>query len=487
MAPQTESTSMSYNNINTPKVKLPVASEEHATTLEERDIFAALHHKEDGSEVTVIARKPNRLIDDTGNQYVNMDMNASEGDITTKFNKQIIQELIEKGMIPLKEGAILIEMFDSNDHVVELNESLSSNKDLPNRTELQAQFQKSLQLSAEKTLMRISAMRHLITINQLLAEEANSPYLPFVKSIGLDEFPLVRLLADQINRLPDIIEGFSEPIRTANGSYIISSRIANSRDDKIELEYRYPATSMEQAQKIRQNFTNGILREQLRDALTCWAMAAQLKRWEYTCSLTKLMSIAHPAHKTKFSAKDKARFYGNLESSASAKFTVTKKDKKGKEVKIHIPLITIRGTKKDPTPSHKKKQHAQGESIEKDNKKANYYPTEIEIGTLPNNLPRYEPLCKTFAGIKTASLALQDDDMLLAAYFDIRKSQLKDPKTKYIIVSRDELIKKGHLSGTKHTGSANRRLLEKLERLKKAGVIINYPKRITETMTIQIR
>jgi hypothetical protein len=54
-----------------------------------------------------------------------------------------------------------------------------------------------------------------------------------------------------------------------------------------------------------------------------------------------------------------------------------------------------------------------------------------------------------------------------------------------IHVSRERIMKLAGLKN-KHSGKQNKDLLEKLERLKKAGIILEYPKKITDMIRLVV-
>ncbi|MBI2173588.1 MAG: hypothetical protein HYU33_00095 [Candidatus Omnitrophica bacterium] len=86
------------------------------------------------------------------------------------------------------------------------------------------------------------------------------------------------------------------------------------------------------------------------------------------------------------------------------------------------------------------------------------------------------------AGIKQKTLELRPEDVCLAEWIQLRKSQLMNEN--YITFKdRYELLKLANLEGIKHIGMANRRLLNKLGRLKEKGIILSHPKHISFLIT----
>jgi hypothetical protein len=358
------------------------------------------------------------------------------------------------------------------------NSHLTMEEILPN-------FFKMGQLSMEESLERyketinIGSFINFIGANKhkLIESNAFDKMLENIEEdIESDEFPVVKIVADQINNISKMLEKFEDPIETnKKGIYIICSEIVNSKGNNIELQYQYPALDIEEAKKIKAKLVKDILGEVLRATLACWAMVGDLGT-TYKCRFTKIMEKAFPGSKT-FSAPLKAKFYAALEHGDKLKFIYKKKDR-GKEKQIHIPLVKILETEKAFT-----RKDLQ-EKYKSNNKKTNYYPTDITLSVLHN--PLYdEKLYQIFVGIKKSFFELPIDDQELAVYIEIRKHQLMEQK--YIKITRSEAIKKGKLDGINHSGMANKKLLNKFERLKLSKIIISYPKKITEVLKLKIR
>jgi|GEM_PF-6244675 len=90
------------------------------------------------------------------------------------------------------------------------------------------------------------------------------------------------------------------------------------------------------------------------------------------------------------------------------------------------------------------------------------------------------------AGIKRNNLELHNDDVQLAEYIQIRKSQRM--KDKFIIFTdRKELLSLANLNGIKHSGMANKKLIQKLKRYKEKGIITAFPKQVMFPLHIKIR
>lgn len=343
--------------------------------------------------------------------------------------------------------------------------------------------------SSPQTLEELrSEMERQAQIFELLWQNRNSLEdindLPgkFFKTIGEDEFGISRLIADPLNNVPKMLEDFSKPrcIKKEQGYtvYQIESKTENSLGDTLRLTHRYRALNEEDANNRAQAFVRRITGKQKKVFEACWAMANQKMRHTYTCSLTELMLLAYPARKdgSPFTVHDRVEFYQDLLDLTETRLTVEKKEKPGKKKReiatFILPFITI----------HK--------MIEDDfinrGKESDRYPNQISISVLHNPLYESERLYSVGAGIKWKTLELSHDDMQLAEWIQVRKSQ--SMKEKYItFTNRKELLRLAKLDGIKHSGMANKKLLLKLERLKEKGIIKDYPKMVADVMRIKIR
>jgi hypothetical protein len=194
----------------------------------------------------------------------------------------------------------------------------------------------------------------------------------------------------------------------------------------------------------------------------------------YTCSLTELMELAYPETKSYFTVQGKIEFYQDLKDLAETLLTVepNKARKKNGIDRYLLPFVTL----------HKITTSSELANL----KESERYPNEISLSVLHNPLYEHEKTYNIGAPIKKRTLELRVEDVQLAEYLQIRKSQLM--KEKYItFTDRAELMKLAKLDGTKHTGTANRALLQKLERLKEKNIIVNCPQQVNFPFHIKIR
>ena len=198
--------------------------------------------------------------------------------------------------------------------------------------EIIPKFMKMGELTIKESLEHYTAAIKIGTFINFLGKNkealTNNPIKQMLDDIENDEFPVVRIVADQINNISKMLEKFTDPIETANkGIYKIYSDV-NITQGTLELEYEYPATNEEDAKKIRTDLLKNILGEVLRACLACWAMVPKLGLM-YKCSFTKIMNEAFPGTK-KFNAPKKAAFFAALSHGSRLKVYIhnTKNSKK---------------------------------------------------------------------------------------------------------------------------------------------------------------
>jgi hypothetical protein len=298
----------------------------------------------------------------------------------------------------------------------------------------------------------------------------------FFKSLETGEFGIARLVADPLNRVPQMLKNSTAPELIQEDIYLIKWEHAPNNGNKIRLEYRFRAPNQDEANKQAQAFIQRLTGKQKKVFEACWAMANKRMRRTYTCDLTEIMEIAYPARKnnSSFSVKERVEFYQDLLDLSQTQFIVSKKQnkrsKKQKNESFLLPFITI----------HK---FTESES----NKESERYPNQISLSVLHNPLYEDEKMYNVGAGIKYSTLELHVDDIQLAEWIQIRKSQQLEEK--FIKMDRDFAIRLAGLEATnqKHTGMANKRLIDKFNRIKEKGIILVSPKRITDPIKLKIR
>ena len=145
--------------------------------------------------------------------------------------------------------------------------------------------------------------------------------------------------------------------------------------------------------------------------------------------------------------------------------------KKNTIAKFLLPFITIHKTSDYNVTSNKINER---------------YPNNLSFSVLHNPLYEREKMYNVGAGIKRNNLELHNDDVQLAEYIQIRKSQRM--KDKFIIFTdRKELLSLANLNGIKHSGMANKKLIQKLKRYKEKGIITAFPKQVMFPLHIKIR
>ena len=306
----------------------------------------------------------------------------------------------------------------------------------------------------------------------------------FFKSIGDNEFGISRLMADPYNNLHKMLESYSPPQRLKDDFYEYQQSCENSYGDEIKLVYHLRAKNQDEATKLTEEYIQRLKGPQRKVFEACWAIAnKKMRRTLTSCSLTELMVEAYPnREKDSFSTSERFNFFIDLLDLSYTKLIVTKKDKNKKtelEFKLKrskakqfvLPFITI---------------HTFSAYNFKSEKESERYPNSLSFSVLDNPEYEKEKMYNVGAGIKYSTLELRAEDLQLAEYVQIRKSQLM--KEKFItFTERKELMKIARLDGVKHTGSANRALTQKFERLKDKKIIIDYPEKVTFPFHIKIR
>jgi hypothetical protein len=278
----------------------------------------------------------------------------------------------------------------------------------------------------------------------------------FYKSIDPSlEFGVSRTVSDKLYHLPKLLVQPQLTWQEGTTTYIIQSSTPDSAGNTITLEHRLHATSHEEAEKIA-----AIVADRLRGILhkilmAAWKLANDLKQFTFTCELTHLMRLCNPDRTASFQSKDKIEFYEHLRSLENTKIVYSRKDpsKSGKKAvtqSIEIRLIEIHNK------TGKKEE----------------YPQTITLSVLNAPALQNEKMAFVGAGFKNTTLELHVDDISLAAWLQSRKAQLNNAD-KTTTIDEDYLFKVAGVEKTAllNKSMARRRLLKKLERYAKQGII----------------
>ena len=284
-----------------------------------------------------------------------------------------------------------------------------------------------------------------------------------------EEFGISRVVADKIYNLPRILENAILVRQGVTTTYIIQAEYKDSRHNSIRLEHRLQATSPEEAARMGKIVLKRLKGIQLKIWAACWKMANAKERLTFTCRLTDLMKCTNPRRSANLNSAEKLEFYEHLRSLENTKFVYTKYYKirgKDKVESYEIRLLEIHrrsGDKDEETPQ------------------------ELTMTVL--NAPALQKQKTTFVGVgvKNKTLELHADNVMLASIIQTRKNQMMDAS--HVKFKRDDLVEIAGLSRTneKNKAEANKLLLEKLERLREKGIILNRLKRVNDHISLKVR
>jgi hypothetical protein len=404
------------------------------------------------------------------------------GNDQVSYSIEQLKMLVEFGYIPKELGEWEIKRVEETEtRLKEMHEFKKNHPDM-SQDEFLKHFFKERTLSPEETVKfyedaaKSGNLLKCLFENKELLQPGALDDLPnkFFRSLQAGEFGISRLVSDPLNQVPELLKNPTYPELITDDIYLLKWECDNSCGDKIRLEFRFRAPNQEEADKQAQAFIKRLMGKQKKVFEACWAMANKKMRRTYTCDLTDLMEIAYPMRKNgaPFSVKERVEFYQDLLDLSQTQFKVYKNKEKKTKIKqkeyFILPFITI---------------HKGSES--ESNKESEKYPNQISLSVLHNPLYEDEKMYNVGAGIKYSTLELHSDDMKLAEWIQIRKNQQMDES--HLTLDRDFLIRLANLEGIKHSGMANKRLIEKLGRLKDKGIILGHPRTITPNIRIKIR
>lgn len=308
------------------------------------------------------------------------------------------------------------------------------------------------------------------TIEMILANDANEIPSDFYKSIDPnEEFGISRVVADKVYNLPRMLDNATLLRQGDTTTYIIQAEIKDSKQNSIKLEHRLQATCPEEAERTAQLVLKRLRGMQLKIWTACWKMANTKSRYTFTCRLSDLMNFCNPQREAHFNSKERLEFYEHLRSLENTKFVFTKRYKKGKVDKYEsyeIRLLEIHrhsGIKDEEAPQ------------------------EISMTILNTLALQKEKTTFVGVGVKNRTLELHADDAMLANLIQTRKNQ--NMAATHLKFERESLMEIAGLSLTNKTkkARANRLLIEKLNRLKDKGILLESPSRIKDVISLRVR
>jgi len=308
------------------------------------------------------------------------------------------------------------------------------------------------------------------TIGMILTNESEEIPSEFYDTVNSkEEFGISRVVADKVYNLPRLLENAQLVRQGDTSTYIIQAEVKDSYNNSIRLEHRLQATSEEEAKRIAHVVLKKLKGIQIKIWTACWKMANTKERLTFTCRLSELMKYCNPSREAHYNSAERLEFYEHLRSLENTKFVYTRNYKERNKDKVEsyeIRLLEIHrrsGDKNEGTPQ------------------------ELTMTIL--NAPALQKQKTTFlgVGIKHKTLELHADDAMLANLIQTRKNQ--NMKAPYLKFERNSLMEIAGLSLTNKSkkAHANKLLLEKLARLQEKGVILNFPKRVNDIISLKVR
>jgi len=403
----------------------------------------------------------------------------ARGNVQFSFSSQHMERWNELGLIPKHlVDNLHNEAARLNDVSKKLKEAKEKNPDMSTEGLINQVFDLPRVLTPEESEQLLNEGRlqgefHNFLIQnweQLEQAVTEPPLAPLFKNVDpVNEFGVVRFIADQMNHLPDLLAN-ARVERVGKNEYVIIAR-KNLQDELKTLTFNHPMTaqSQESAEIIAESIKEKLLGLRTKMWLACWLYANEIKKIQFSVPIIDLMKACYPERKSQFSAKEKEKFYEELRLLRLAEFTLSgkylRKNGKSTDYKYNIPLLRVSGAiGEDGTtngPPHK---------------------VLIELCAITPLPPQKEKMRFVAAPMKKKTLELIDHDCGLAFFLQLRKNQLSsgdDEKLKAVPFhdfAIEQLISEASLTGTFSSNPrvARQRLLEKLSRAKEKKIVSNF-------------
>jgi hypothetical protein len=412
--------------------------------LENKAIIASINSE----EVKVIARDK---LSFSGPGYIDAEK-EKDGDLSITFSKKSVEALYKEGRIPKKLKEALTSIFDDRNALFQATDEEREN--LMN------------QRNPEDQINKTDAMRELIFLTKLSAQEQDNQPL-FEKNINHEtEFGVTKAIMDRLTYLPELLDA-PKLSRSSQGtnSYTITagypdleeeSSPTKSKIGHIGLEYHFEAPTAEAAHAIYQSYIKEMQGDALKVLFAYWKHANHCGKFNFSANLTDIMEqVSDPDRTSSFSVKERTIFWEKTRLLERTKLTISVLIKKSK-IKIEHRLIDIT--------SHS------------NNKKETGYPLKVAVRVLDPN--EFEKSATIATAIAKRTTNLPPQDLMLALTLLTRKTQIQSKKaeSKY---DEEHLKKRANLTRTYQSNPrvGRKRLEEKLERIKKAEVMEDWQKK----------
>lgn len=418
------------------------------TELDQMNIIAKMQPTNEGNELTLIAREntpsdPKALTDTDAKE---------EGDISITITKEKAQRLHEEGITDKETSNIIVEMFENHERTVNLSKQRASKEII----------EEAIQRDTKQLPKQIAAMRHLLSIKDLIEEnnEADKMSPLFKENVDPENgLGITKAVMDRLQYLPDLLDRavMEEPVDNSNMYTIKSTLPGRSKGGigLIGLEYTYIAPDKNTACKIAKQYNNDMCSGAMKALLAYWAYANEKGAFFFSANLSTIISmISGHARKSYIESGEKEKFWHLSKLLENTKLTITINNN-GEEISVKHRLLDIKAT-----------THGRGENRTGD------YPLKIQVRVLdPDDFRQKANLATE---ISKGTLKLRSEDIMLALTLQTRASQRRSIGTSEY--DEDHLIKRSNLIKT-HQASprmGRKRLEEKLDRMKEAEVVDDW-------------
>ena len=403
-------------------------------------------------EITVIERKNALQKEADGKTHFNLDSKVGLGDIA--ITQEDIQCFLDKGKSDKETEIKIREFFAHQEKII----AIQRNTNLSEQEKHQL-ISLAIQENAKNLPLIMDAMRNLISTVKSDSKEDKMPK-KFKAGIDKGSFATPKTIMDRIPYLPKLLEK-SELKRYKDGSYKVLSSIQAGAMGTIGLEYTVPFMDDKTPEQIHERYKQVMIEDAMGTYLACWDYATYKGFFNFLADLTDIMAMDYDSERESyFSVKEKKHFWEMLRLLEATKLTITL-PYKGKWITVNHQMlgITITG------------------AVQKDQ--------ELEVGYLDKVHYRvlspdaFQEAAKWATEMATriskGILTVPAEDIYFNLNLQIRAAQRQSYSgsqpldEKYLIgVAR---IDKTHQA---NPSVGRKRLKEKLDRSKKAGIISDW-------------
>ena len=395
-------------------------------------------------------------------------LDTKEAQLCFKYRLEDIDRFLQKGEISSEEAESLKEEITTLDSQMKSFQKWKKTNPLATQEEEIKVFEEITKIKDLKE-KELKDKNFQLAIRKLIAQKGLEKTTPLFKSINTTtHYGITKSIMDRLFHLPKLLEN-AVAYNTSGWQWEIKANLSDKdrgHMGPIGLYHSFTASNAEEAKKYLDDFKIWIREEALQDLNAYWKIACEKNKFNYSCSLSDVMTKNSDDSRTAFfSVKEKQRFWASTRKLENTKLTIKLDFSKNKQKKRST--INKKNDQKILIEHRLVDVGARMQTVNEDT-----YPNNIMVRVL--NAEEFQHQSQIATAIHNNTLKLPRKDILLALTIQTRQSQTQGKETNEF----DEafLINRANLQQTANSNKSKARsdLRKKLEKIKENKIIETY-------------